>query len=528
MAGDNHQSNQQAQTQANGLASGFTYQNLMASYTQINAKTMADIVTTSNTKEQKWVLEAHREGRGKHPFTSLIGGYKGGKPITEVVETHKLAGDTIYLHRLSPLAGPGRQGEASRDGQEEKQQFGNYSFTIGRQWKGTAQNTVARDQTVIGSNFDRTAHKQLSEWHGVRQGWDTEVAMQVAAHSRNTVRPLYAPSREALRTRHFLQSETITRAKNGMATLQAKSLLAEKSASGSQVFKYLLAANQYSLGKFQNTPTYTNIVAQAAARGGENPLFSGKLPDWNGTMLWEWQVEDHTGAGAIGAPCIARAVLGEAIAANTTAPTIKGGGSAAYAADLKALYFENFSNSAYIGYEGQKRAADVSTVRYLAIQNISGADAGKIGFYSYQVNTGNQITSVQRLRAAASGDAVTTLGNITWNTAPWIAAGDGGSFQGLTDAHPIGSLIYEVNSYGVPFCYSYMLGDQALMSGYGSIDGKVAMGQRTEAKGPHGLDYGVGLEMVWGIRAVPRADGLANGYALIESAWQPDGFPDVL
>jgi hypothetical protein len=36
----------------------------------------------------------------------------------------------------------------------------------------------------------------------------------------------------------------------------------------------------------------------------------------------------------------------------------------------------------------------------VAILNLTGADAGKIGFYSYKVNDGNKITAFKRLRAA--------------------------------------------------------------------------------------------------------------------------------
>jgi hypothetical protein len=118
------------------------------------------------------------------------------------------------------------------------------------------------------------------------------------------------------------------------------------------------------------------------------------------------------------------------------------------------------------------------------------------------------------------------VGNVVYDTAPWTVAASG-SYAGWTDAHPAGSLIVECNSYGVPFGYSYMMADEALMSGYGSIDGKVAFGNRTEAKGPHGLDYAVGLETCWGVKAIPRVDGLAGGYTIIEHAISIPGFPDI-
>lgn len=503
----------------------------MASYTQINAETMANVITASTVagiaKEQKWVLKAHVESRGRNPFTNFIGGYRGGKPIIEVMETNKLAGDTINLHRLAPLGGPGRQGEASRDGQEEKYRFSNYQFTIGRLWNGTAQNAVTRDQTVIGSNFDREANSLLAEWMGWHKGTDVEASMIVAQHSRNTFRPNFKSTREALRTADYLTGETVIRAQNGLSSLQAKGLVAAKSKAGQEVYKYLLVSNQYALSKFKSTSTYTNILANAQVRGDGNELFAGGLPDWNGNMLWEWQVPDHTAFGPVGSLCVPRAFLGAAVTAGTATFDITGGGSAAGAALTTPLYFQNFSNAAYTGFEGVKIAASTGTTRYVGIMNLSGSDAGKVGFYSYTVNTGNVLTVAGRLGSAASGIRATTLGNVTWDVAPWTVAANG-PFAGLTDAHPVGSLIFETNSYGVPFGLSYMMADEAVMSGYGSIDGKVsAMGQRTEARGPHNLDYGIGLELCWGCLAIPRVDGIAGGYAIIESAIDIPGLPDI-
>lgn len=503
----------------------------MASYTEINAHTMANITSESTVsgaeKEQRWVLKAHVESLDKNPFTALIGGWKGGKPIIEVADTRKLAGNTINLHRLAPLAGPGRQGESSRDGQEEKQRYSNYQFTIGRMWHGTGQTTVARDQTVIGSNFDRTANKQLGEWLGWIKGMNIEYSMIDDAVENNTVRPNYKSSREALRSADYVEGSTIVRAGNVLGGLGAQSLKMAKSKAGAIIPGYLFVSTQYGLERFKATANYTNIMANAQVRGDSNELFAGGLPNWNGHGLWEWTVQDHCGFGPVGAACAPRAFLGVAVTAGTTTFDITGGGTAAGGALTTPLYFQHFSNAGFTGFEGVKIAASTGTTRYVGIMNLTGADAGKVGFYSYTTNNGNKLVVAGRLGSAASGIRATTLGNITYDTAPWIAAGSG-SFRGLTEAHPEGSLIFEVNSYGVPFGKSYMLGDEAIMSGYGSIDGKVGMGNRTEAKSPHGLNYAVGLECAWGCRAIPRVDGIPQAFVLLEHSVPIPGLPDVV
>jgi hypothetical protein len=152
---------------------------------------------------------------------------------------------------------------------------------------------------------------------------------------------------------------------------------------------------------------------------------------------------------------------------------------------------------------------------------LTGVDAGKIGIYQYEVNDGNKITMLKRLRAAAGGIAYSTIGNITWNSDPWFA-------KFLTDAHPAGSLILEVNSYGVPFCYVFGLGEMAGICGYGSLKGRNARAARTEEHRNHGMDHGIGVETVFGSAATKRVDGKYPNFVLIEAACQADGFPTIV
>jgi hypothetical protein len=238
-------------------------------------------------------------------------------------------------------------------------------------------------------------------------------------------------------------------------------------------------------------------------------------------------LKDHADYGPVGSTLLPRAFLGVAIPADDLTHDILGGGDATGAALLPAPnYFEFFSNSPYTFTNGNTIAADVTTVRYVAIINLTGAAAGKIGFYSYQVNNGNKLVILGRLRAAAAGISVTTLGGVVYNVAPWTAAG-AGNFAGITDSHPIGSLIVETNSFGVPFCGSLMLGEAAGVCGHGSLKGRNAMGARTEENRNHGMDHGIGIETVYGSAATKRVDGKTPNYVYVESAYAVDGFPAV-
>jgi hypothetical protein len=84
---------------------------IMATLTEVNARTLANFTAISNSQEQKWAMKVVLESRGKHPFKVMLGGYKGGKPFIEIMDTRKMAGNTVYL-RAIPRA-PARKKRAA-------------------------------------------------------------------------------------------------------------------------------------------------------------------------------------------------------------------------------------------------------------------------------------------------------------------------------------------------------------------------------------------------------------------------------
>lgn len=494
----------------------------MANYTAITPRTLSDFTGVSNSQEQKWAAYVVLESRGKHPFKIMISGYKGGTPIQEVMDTRKLRGDTIHMTTEAPLGGAGVQGDSTRVGNEEKSRHNVYSFTVGMKWHGTAVTKLAKAQTVPGQAFDKNASLKLAEWLAWQQGWDIEMELRDKLHGSNTVYANGRLSIDSLGTADFLTGYDITRSNILLSTNQGKPIRQVKDNSGAPRKQYVLVSTDRALEKWKLQSSYQSLLAKAQPRGDGNPLFNGSLPDWFGNIIFEYSVEFGTQYGPIGCGSVPVAVLGEAIAANNTAPTIKGGGNATGAALTGPQYFAAFRNAAYTGFEGEKIAVDSSTRRYWMIWNTSGSDAGKFGFYSGTANNGNQLTADERLRSSASGGAVTTLtgSTITWNSAPWTSTY-------LTDAHPVGSLIFECNSKGVPFAYSWLMGSEALISGYGSTDQGVAMAHPTKEVQDHGRVTALGIEAIWGCKATPRTDGMVNGYVGIVSAFSLPGMPDI-
>jgi N4-gp56 family major capsid protein len=499
------------------------------SYAKVNVSTVANLVAMdSKAQEELWVKRIMMGSDQENIFyDNMIGAPGSGKPFIRNDDLTKVDGNTINIPTMAGLGGPGTQGEGDRIGNEEKMRIGSFPVRIGRFWFGIGITDVSKEETVIGSQFDNLANMLLRKRLGKKKSEDMLMILKATATASNIVRPNFKASRETLRSADTVGTTTITRAGLTLSGLGGTPVKVGKSAVGADIEMFLFFGHQYGLSSLKSETAYLEALKYAGVRGGQNPLFKGDFTDWDGNGIYRWYLKDHANYGSVGSTLLPRAFLGVAIAANTTAPSIKGGGDGTGANLVpKPNYFEFFSNAPYVFTNGNTVAADTTTVRYVAIINLTGADAGKIGFYSYKVNDGNVLTGFERLRAAASGDAVTTLGNIVWNVAPWVAAG-AGNFAGLTDAHPVGSLIVEVNSYGVPFCGSLMLAEAAGICGHGSLKGRNASAARTEENRNHGMDHGIGVETVYGTAATKRVDGKTPNYVYVESAYAVDGFPAV-
>lgn len=500
------------------------------SYAKVNVTSVANFLSQdAKAQEELWVKRIMLGADQANIFyDNMMGGPNSGKPFIRNDDVSKVDGNTINIPTMAHLGGPGTQGEGDRIGKEEKLRVGSFPVRIGRFWYGIGITDVSKEETVIGSQFDNLANMLLRKRLGKKKSEDMLMVLKASSTASNIIRPNFKSSREALRTADIVSTTTITRAGLALSGLGGTPVKIGKSKAGADIEMYLFFGHQYGLQGLKSETAYLQALQYAGVRGDGNALFKGDFTDWDGHGIYRWYLKDHPDYGPVGSTLLPRAFLGEAITADNDAPTIKGGGDNTGAAlEPKPNYFEYFSNAPYTFTNGNTVAADTVTVRYVAIINLSGENAGKIGLYSYKLNDGNKLTGFKRLRASASGDAVTTLGNMIWDTAPWVASPTTGNYAGLTDSHPVGSLIVEVTSYGVPFGGSLMLGEAAGICGHGSLKGRSAMAARTEETRNHGMDHGIGVETVYGTAATKRVDGKTPNYVYVESALQLDGFPAV-
>lgn len=517
----------------------------MATYTSVNAQSVAAVAAQmADPKEIAWKWSLHTQKRFNNPYDMLTGGFMGARPIKEILDTTKQHGTRVVFTRQAALGSQGVSGNGTYVGTEEQRVFGQYELNFGHHFFGVSEEDLAGDQTVVGmgGKFDQAAVPLLADRLRMHDRDVLEATAIAGAHSLITVFPNFKSSVDALGTADYISHTSVQQFKLQAPAANVRSINVAKT-KDQIISKHFLTGSQYALGTMMQSSSLQTLISQAGTRGSENELFGGQLPEWDGTKLYKFEIEDDDSDGPKGSFFAPRAYLGVAIAANNTAPVIYGGGvnagssiatarSAAASAKTNVGYFQAFPGAPYAANGRTIITQETSANKYVMIQNMSGANVFKFGFYTYTTTSGNTITTTERLRASASGGAVTTLtgSSITWDTAPWVASPAAGSgYAGLTDAHPIGSLIVPVNAKGVYTVKSLVIGQDFMMTGYGSVNGKAtgAMGLRTTEVQDHQSKLAIGLRRVYGMDVIRNSYGLANGYLLVTSAYKLPGSPDI-
>jgi hypothetical protein len=512
----------------------------MANYTAVNHQSVAAVAgQMADPREIQWKWSVHTLARFSNPYDMLTGGFHGARPIKQILSTTQMHGTRVVFTRPARLGARGYSGTGTYVGTEEKRVFGQYELNFGHHFFGVSEEDMASDQTVVGlgGKFDQAVMPLLADRLRMHDRDTLEATALAGAHALNTVYPNSKSGVNALGTADYISHTSITQFKNQAPAANVRAINVARHQE-QVISKHFVCGSQYALGNLMQSASFQGIISNAGVRGGDNELFGGHLPEWDGCRLHKFEVEDDDADGPKGSFFAPRAYLGVAIAANNTAPVIYGGGitgnsarSASAAAKTDVGYFQAFPGAPYAANGRTIIPQETSANKHVMIQNMSGADVMKFGFYTYTTTDGNTITTTERLRASASGDAVTTLtgSTITWNTAPWLAAASG-SYTGLTDAHPVGSLIVPVNTKGVYYVRSLVIGEDFLMTGFGTIDGtaSTALGKRVTESQNYGAFAGIGLRRVFGMDVIKNSYGLANGYMLVTSAFKLPGMPDII
>jgi len=422
-----------------------------------------------------------------------------GKGITSPVrvdtDLSKGDGQTITFRTQEGLYEDGVTGDTLIENNVEEWEVGDFDLTVDWFRHATRWNKRTEDQTAMHTELNDKVNVNLGKWLGRKKTRQLQMMFKHCLHPTSQIIIGSGGGNlgnvDALRSTDTLTMDNIVSSGQQAKTLGARPALVGR-AGRNAISRFIYVATGEALVSLQNSSDYKQAQRDGGIRGADNVIFKGGYSDVNGHLIREYNPEDHGGAGPIGSPQNPKALLGTAITADDTAQTIYGGGTVARAAKTRVMYFESFSNFQYVFNPGNILAPDTTT-RYCLIYNVSGADAGKMGFYSFVVNNGNTLVPTGRLRANTTGISNSTIGNVTWNQGVWAGK--------HTDAHPLGSIIIETNAYGVPLGYTFVLGASAAVRGYGRF-----RNQRSEQERDGGFVKDVYISSVFGQTPWTRTD----------------------
>ena len=437
-------------------------------------------------------------------FAGLEGSEGSDRPIWVKTDLSAGGADKVYFNAIASLGGDGVHGDEVLEGNEEALAIGSYPCQVDfiRHAVGLTKKDI--EFLAAGRSIEAAAAPLVAKWLGRKRQRDMLMKFITSAAGLNTLRPNNKADRNALTASDVLSTGLISQA-NAVATSIGASPINIMEEGYSKVYELLFLATEDSLAPLANSSTWLEAQRFAGTRGNNNCLFRGGYTRWNGNTILHHKVVDADTPGPIGSPLLPKALLGDSIAAGTTAINVTGGGRTSPGTSNK--YFECFSGAPYRYLESDSATSSDTDTYYFIIVNVSGANRGKWGFYSYKgdANDGNRITITKRLAAASSGAASATLGSVEWDAAK------------NTDVHPTGSVVLQANSAGVPIGYSLCLGAGAGLRAYGSLRHELV--QNTS---DYGHRMGWAYQSIYG-QQVRRDSGLSGvsrprGYVLIEHA----------
>ena len=497
----------------------------MASYIANSNLTSTLAAQNANFVPLLWKKGAELSEQNEDYWQEFEG--KGLKsPIRVETDFAKDAGQTIYFRTREGLYNDGVIGDELIGDGVEQWVVGAYSLSVDYIRHAVRRNQRTEDQTALRAEIEEGVNTDLGEWLGrkktkhlsmmMRENLDATSQVFASADGSSKTSMDDLKSADVVSIDGIINWGQILKTKGGLPADISRD-------RDNPIPAYIVSSTGEALVSLKTASDYKQAQREANTRGTDNVIFKGGFTRIDGHVIKEYNPIDHAGQGAIGSAQNPKAKLGIAIAAADTLGFITGGGNATNGAVTQAKYFEFFRNFAY-RFTPNNILAGGSTERYCLIYNLtdSGAgDANKMGFYAFTVNDGNKLTVTKRLRAAGNvvGGAIayTTIGGVTWNSGVWAGK--------HTDAHPAGSLVIECNSYGVPFGYTFVLGAQAALRGYGRF-----RNERTTQTYEGGFVKDVFITSVFGQAPKQRSDGVTPNILRVAHAIQYAGLsiPNVV
>lgn len=518
--------------------------------------TLAAAVAADPSVVAKVYSQQLRKGaRSVDDFSMFEGGEGSGKPFIvrkDIATAH--AGDEVKFTVMSQPRGPGARGEQPLRGNESSVDFKTFGCTVDF-WRDAFKFTKKQLKFMAGGGGVRSAVLlALREKLGRRRMNDMKMALKLQGVG-NTIYPNGRKTLASLNALDTLTPSGITNAIPQWRRLGGRSIVVT-SRHGSPVYKPMVYIPDAAIASIKNSSSYEQAAMHGGARSNEeNPLFSGKLLDWNGVGLFEHASVDPENDQCAD-PLAPRATLrsdssytgfGVNSSNSPTATCVL----TSHSTDTLTPYMAWMGGYKYEWYEGQSSSTATTAPGGIAwtdfYSSITSTDTkyyawilnpdGSVGFVSWngQGNNGNKIILEKILdpmaHSSASGIGSDTVGNLVATGDNWgwdgtvynRHAGGAGSGSNCspdfvwTSQFDAGAYIIPCNANGAVDMCSLILGQDTAVRAYVGDD--LLVGDKDD----YSFVDGGGYETIFGQAPCIRTDGKTSGYSLLRHSGQHPG-----
>jgi N4-gp56 family major capsid protein len=507
---------------------------------------LADFGISNSTSYNQLLPELWRKGvqlsEATENFFQQFEGPSDTYAVQAIRDLSKGAGSKITFRTMAQLFGEGVQGDELVQDKTEDFRLGSFQLTVDFLRHAVSYNKRTEEKIAIASELKSNVPTMLGNWLGRVK---TERLQKLFLHKGNSENYILAntgaTTEDDLLSGDTISYDTIIRVGQQLKTRGAKPAMVATNGKN-KINRYLLASTGEALVSLKNESNYLAAVrAAAAAQGESSVLFTGGYVDVDGHVIREYNPIDHDGFGPIGSSLNARAVYGGYVSSsavvtgfpqlNTAAKDraafeIAGGGSVTAGARRTQVtsdiygpaYFKYFNNFKYRFNPDDSLTVGGSDRGYVLILS-----NGKYTLAQYSTNDGNRLTltAVLGTTAVTSGSFVKSLAGwktLVTGTAPTnfdAQFADSKIHDTATAANAItpGAVIIQCNKWGVPLGKSIMMGANAAVRGYGSLDG-----ERSEENFDGEFVRKVYVTSIFGQSPYQRPDGRQPNYVVLSHA----------
>lgn len=453
------------------------------STTQVNSGA-GQIAAHAKNEAELWKKGADINEQTEDILTAMEG---GAESLIQVeTDTSAGRGHIVNFRTMSGFYGPGLQGEALFAGDRElleELKLRTHGVKVDLLRNGIENFFMMEDAMGARGEIENNINEQFGAWMGREK---TNQGLMSLVHQVSTENHMVANGAgtpDDITADDHLSPDDITDAAALLEPMGGVPAYLGRDGAGNKVYGACFLTTKVGGNGLKTDADYKQAQRDAGVRGSENLLFKGGTSMIDGNIIKDWNVIDHDGVGPVGSVLNPKAFLGVKIVAGTTASMtaasggrgICGGGNAAAAAKTKMPFFRYFPKFAFPFLGGGALSVNASTHYligtnefYVRIVNPSNAPnegseviRNKWGIFRCSANgftaSGNELTVNQRLAAAASGIAATTVGSVTYNSAVH------------TETFVEGALVVLCSKDGTPIGRSLGLYKRAMRRAYGAF-----------------------------------------------------------